>query len=153
MLPYMEHLGTYKVDFYAKSVGKYISHSPMDPWWETRTRNLYMFFVETVSVQSPKQVCVWWRLNWESDLNLVWCYTASWTIRSRDTSVNEKKLIVLGKGPTFQFLTPAQQLILLMVQKSGVHHLLSMKPYEKRDILHINWLAGFLNHQQYHKQM
>ncbi len=29
-----------------------------------------------------------------------------------------------------------------------LHHLLSMKPYEKWDILHINWFAGFLNHQQ-----
>ena len=26
-----------------------------------------------------------------------------------------------------------------MVQKSGLHHLLSMKPYEKWDILYINW--------------
>ena len=30
-----------------------------------------------------------------------------------------------------------------------LHHLLSMKPYEKWDLLHISWLAGFLNHQQY----
>ena len=29
-----------------------------------------------------------------------------------------------------------------------LYHLLSKRPYEKLYILHINWLAGFLNHQQ-----
>ena len=43
---------------------------------------------------------------------------------------------------------------LLMVQESGFHHLeciKHMKPYENWDMFHINWLAGFLNHQQYNE--
>ena len=36
-----------------------------------------------------------------------------------------------------------------MVQKSCDHHLGCMKPYGCWDIYYINWLAGFLNHQQY----
>ena len=34
--------------------------------------------------------------------------------------------------------------------RNPANHLGCMKPYEKWKILHINWLAGFLKHQQYH---
>ena len=39
--------------------------------------------------------------------------------------------------------------LLLMVQKSGDHHLAYIKPCNSWEIYHINWLAGFPNHQQY----
>ena len=40
--------------------------------------------------------------------------------------------------------------VLLMVQKSGKPPGMVLKPCKLYDIYHINWLAGFLNHQQYH---
>ena len=32
----------------------------------------------------------------------------------------------------------------LLLMEETLHHLIPMKPYEKWDILHVNWLAGFL---------
>ena len=41
----------------------------------------------------------------------------------------------------------------LLFLEEILHHLLSMKPYETWNVLHINWLAGFLNHQQYEQHL
>ena len=55
---------------------------------------------------------------------------------------------------SFGDLVPIKDLNIpfLLLMEELLHHLLHnlyMKPYEKWDILHINWLARFLKHQQY----
>ena len=80
----------------------------------------------------------------------------TWKFKGTTSGVNDTPPKTYSKrprklaGPQKEriFFQPTHFQVLLLMEEI-LHHLGCIKPYEYLDIYSINWLAGFLNHQQY----